>query len=821
MSQNVRTQLLYFSGEGVSGTACTSGAGENPTTARVPLFDPVVTACPGGPYDVGNILEGKVVLETLDKEEKLNYLKNHYTPRTGYDKFITQTVMKGKDRKVKTLTFQASWLQKYKWLIYSEAVRGGLCKYCILFPPKDARISITGTLVTKPFQNLSKAGGKDGVLESHERLQYHKDAVEAATTYLRAAANPTETLPYLISERKQAIFDQNLRALECIVKSIILCGKQNLPLRGHRDDSISTASNKGNFLAILHLISEYDVSLREHLDTAMRNATGTSKTVQNEIINVIGNYIRRKATAPLQNENAVFSIIADEVTDKYANQEILSICLRFLDWKDGTPHIKEVFLDFIHLERTTGESIATAITQSLAKHNIDIKQARGQAYDGASNMSSCRVGVQARIKQIVPQALYIHCSNHILNLSIAAACKIPSIRDTIDVLNAVFLFFDMSPKRQRLLERVLEVYECESRVKKLKGLCKTRWVERHTCYETFDELYIFIIITLEALLDPGSFNNVYYSLKNEGESEFWKWDPDTRVRARGMLSSLKTSAHIVGFCIAKNALQIVKPLASKLQKTDQDVYQAFQMIDGAIERLEQMRESIDKEFSDWYHEADELAQKLTEEIKVPRLTGRQVHRANVGGDTPEDYFRRNVAIPFVDHLKEEMKQRFSKENRIGSSIFSLLPVNILKMKSQVQALREKLMFWEADLETPTSLLAELKEWIAHWERNEDHPTNLLGCLGHADEDQFPNIRRLLIIGCTFPVGSSEAERSFSTFRRLKSYLRSSMSGDRLAGLALMHIHHDMDIDPHEICQEYITKHARRMFQSCLVKQVTA
>ena len=228
----------------------------------------------------------------------------------------------------------------------------------------------------------------------------------------------------------------------------------------------------------------------------------------------------------------------------------------------------------------------------------------------------------------------------------------------------------------------------------------------------------------------------------------------------------------------------------------------------------------------WYHEADELAQELTEEIKVPRLTGRQVHRANVGGggggDTPEDYFRRNVAIPFVDHLKEEIKQRFSKEIRIGSSIFSLLPVNILKMKSQVQALRETLMFWEADLETPpTSLLAELKEWIAHWERNEDHPTNLLGCLGHADEDQFPNIRRLLIIGCTFPVGSSEAERSFSTFRRLKSYLRSSMSGDRLAGLALMHIHHDMDIDPHEICQEYITKHDRRLFQSCLVKQVTA
>ena len=35
--------------------------------------------------------------------------------------------------------------------------------------------------------------------------------------------------------------------------------------------------------------------------------------------------------------------------------------------------------------------------------------------------------------------------------------------------------------------------------------------------------------------------------------------------------------------------------------------------------------------------------------------------------------------------------------------------------------------------------------------------SLTGCLEHADEDIFPNIRTLLRIGCTLPVGSCEAE----------------------------------------------------------------
>ena len=132
---------------------------------------------------------------------------------------------------------------------------------------------------------------------------------------------------------------------------------------------------------------------------------------------------------------------------------------------------------------------------------------------------------------------------------------------------------------------------------------------------------------------------------------------------------------------------------------------------------------------------------------------------------------------------------------------------------------EKLQFWQQDLPTPSSLLSELKEWQYFWKQYTPTlhlPGNLIGCVKYADEDMYPNIRVLLIIGCTLPVSSAEAERSFSGLRRIKSYLRNRMSDERLSGLALMHLHHDLDIDVDEICTIFVTKHKRRMFQGCIL-----
>lgn len=124
-------------------------------------------------------------------------------------------------------------------------------------------------------------------------------------------------------------------------------------------------------------------------------------------------------------------------------------------------------MDFVELQRTTGKHIAEAIMQCLHHNNIDINKCRGQTYDGAAAMSSERVGVQARIKEVCPLAIYTHCRSHVLNLSIASACKVSQIRCVVDVINEVFIFFSSSPKRQRFFEHVLDKLGSTSRKIKL------------------------------------------------------------------------------------------------------------------------------------------------------------------------------------------------------------------------------------------------------------------------------------------------------------------------------------------------------------------
>ena len=101
--------------------------------------------------------------------------------------------------------------------------------------------------------------------------------------------------------------------------------------------------------------------------------------------------------------------MADEVTDPYANHEILSVCLRFVELSSPhNPHIKECLIAFMNLQRANVSKISKKILESLSNNDICLDPAniRGQAFDGAAVMSSGIAGVQAKVKVIVPLAMY-------------------------------------------------------------------------------------------------------------------------------------------------------------------------------------------------------------------------------------------------------------------------------------------------------------------------------------------------------------------------------------------------------------------------------
>ena len=90
-----------------------------------------------------------------------------------------------------------------------------------------------------------------------------------------------------------------------------------------------------------------------------------------------------------------------------------------------------MLIDLCDLTRTTGKAIATALTESLEKHKIDIANCRGQAYGTTSSMSSSKKGVQAEIAECAPDADYQGCCPHALNLAICHACEIRPIENML------------------------------------------------------------------------------------------------------------------------------------------------------------------------------------------------------------------------------------------------------------------------------------------------------------------------------------------------------------------------------------------------------
>ena len=56
---------------------------------------------------------------------------------------------------------------------------------------------------------------------------------------------------------------------------------------------------------------------------------------------------------------------------------------------------------------------------------------------------------------------------------------------------------------------------------------------------------------------------------------------------------------------------------------------------------------------------------------------------------------------------------------------------------------------------------------------------------------FPSLLKLLQITQTIAVSAAECQRSFSALKRIKTYLRSTMSNDRLSNLAILSIKKDL------------------------------
>jgi hypothetical protein len=143
-------------------------------------------------------------------------------------------------------------------------------------------------------------------------------------------------------------------------------------------------------------------------------------------------------------------------------------------------------------------------------------------------------------------------------------------------------------------------------------------------------------------------------------------------KGSGFTGTPKSSVHLVSFITAKQVLDLIKPLTVKLQKKDQDIFQAYGIIDEVKDSISDLSNNMDVEFSKIYAEVEALAERVGAVISIPRLAGHEKHRGNIVSENAQQHVRRNVAIPFLDNIKEQLDCRFSAHDRVASSLIDLL-----------------------------------------------------------------------------------------------------------------------------------------------------
>lgn len=96
------------------------------------------------------------------------------------------------------------------------------------------------------------------------------------------------------------------------------------------------------------------------------------------------------------------------------------------------------------------------------------------------------------------------------------------------------------------------------------------------------------------------------------------------------------------------------------------------------------------------------------------------------------------------------------------------------------------------------ILGEYDLWLNMWQNQSNNieiklPSTAISSLIVCSKDMFPIIFSLLKILATLPVSTATAERSFSTLKRVKTWLRTTISQERLNDLCLLNVHRDLNL----------------------------
>ncbi|KAL4127161.1 hypothetical protein QTP88_011359 [Uroleucon formosanum] len=285
------------------------------------------------------------------------------------------------------LKFQHKWLNEFNWLIYSEVEGGAFCKHCVVFAK-------TGGKGNQPLKCLVTE-----VFRTHSALEYHTFSILKSDEFLKMCSIKEPTIVERLDTDRIKQIKVNRERLIPIIGCVILCGRQEIALLGHKD------YGKIDSIAILKYRSYGDEYLKHILTSEGRNKYLTPQ-MQNEIITACGDIILRKIVKDV-NASQCFSILVDVITD-ISTVEQMAMCVRYVD-NNNCNH--ERFPKFITINNLTGCDLAESILnvgfffglplcKLLQKEQIDLREAVSLAEDIINVLKNIRLNCDTEFHKL-------------------------------------------------------------------------------------------------------------------------------------------------------------------------------------------------------------------------------------------------------------------------------------------------------------------------------------------------------------------------------------------------------------------------------------
>ena len=372
---------------------------------------------------------------------------------------------------------QSRYENLYSWLYFSQAMHGYMCKICeVFYGPLTCPSGGNRGAWSHVAVNFKDNAGKK--LRRHDKSKPHLQAVEAMANMriedtLGGGNKDIESR----NEANQLYIGKLVRVVHFLVRN-------NLSVKSMYPKLIDFLANELE-----------EPIIKQYLENCPKNATYKSHETCDSLISSLDSFLWKQTDERLQ-RSADLVLFADESSNA-ARSEMLGVFMSSYDEKTKQFHMD--FISLVEVSSTNSEIVMTAVADTLKDRDIDIKKTRFSCLDGTNSMSGIHNGVQRRIRNHAPHAIYVNCRCHRLALCFKHLMDdYPWLQSVDALLLGLWKTFHFSSKNRYILREIQKAYGMKS-LNVIKAAV-TRWLSHGAACKRCRERYKLIVEALDDII---------------------------------------------------------------------------------------------------------------------------------------------------------------------------------------------------------------------------------------------------------------------------------------------------------------------------------